>query len=102
MGGGFWQTTEATETKMTAYKILFTPHAQKDINHLPLPIKERVEQVLHKISINPYLGKTLQGEWKGAYSYRLSDYRIIYKINKSSILVIVLKIGHRKDIYRGN
>ena len=99
MGGGFWQAAEVQQAKMTAYKVIFTSHAQKDINHLPPPIKERIEHALERISFNPFLGKALQGEWKGAHSHRVGDYRIIYKIEKNNILIIVLKVGHRKNVY---
>ena len=50
--------------------------------------------------MNPYQGKALRGEFTGKYSYRLGSYRIIYKLRKGELLVIIIDIGHRRDIYK--
>ena len=82
------------------YQILFTEQAKKDIKHLPAPIYARIIKALEIISENPLLGKMLKGELRGLRSYRMGDYRIIYQVESRKIIVIILKIGHRKDVYR--
>jgi len=72
----------------------------KDINNLQANIKTRVEKALDLIGNNPYQGKPLKGEFKGCWSYRLGDYRIIYEIRKAEIVVIVLSVAHRREVYR--
>lgn len=57
-------------------------------------------QALNKISENPYVGKKLVGNLAGYYSYRVSDYRIIFEIKKGELLVYIEKIGHRRDVYK--
>jgi len=47
---------------------------------------------------NVYAGKALKGRYEGLYSLRVGDYRVIYKIE--SFGVLILAIGHRKDVYR--
>jgi mRNA interferase RelE/StbE len=44
-------------------------------------------------------GKPLVGNLKGLWSYRFSDYRVIYQVQQSELLILVVKIGHRKGIY---
>jgi mRNA interferase RelE/StbE len=45
------------------------------------------------------LGKPLTGEFQGYWRYRWGDYRVIYKISEREILILVLRISHRKDVY---
>lgn len=47
----------------------------------------------------PYEGKALQGELKGLRSYRLGSYRILYEIRDERLLVVVIDLGHRREIY---
>lgn len=85
---------------MADYHLVFTKRAKKDIEALPSLIKDRISKALDWIAADPFTGKALKGELKGLYSYRMGSYRIIYQIHKEEILVIVLKIGHRREIYR--
>ena len=45
-------------------------------------------------------GKALQGEKRGLWRYRVGDYRLICDIQDARIKILVLELGHRKDIYR--
>jgi mRNA interferase RelE/StbE len=45
-------------------------------------------------------GKALQGEKRGLWRYRIGDYRLICDIQDERITVLVLELGHRKDVYR--
>lgn len=57
-----------------------------------------IEEVIAK---DPYSGKKLTGKYSGLFSYRFSDYRIIYEIREKKLLVVVLRIRHRKNVYDG-
>ena len=46
------------------------------------------------------MGKALKGEFQGLHSYRMGTHRIIYQVHAREILVVVLKIGHRREVYR--
>ena len=45
-------------------------------------------------------GKALQGEKRGLWRYRVGDYRLICDILHDKIIIMILEVGHRKDIYR--
>lgn len=45
-------------------------------------------------------GKTLKGELKSYWRYRVGNYRILADINDDKIQIIIIQIGHRKDVYR--
>jgi mRNA interferase RelE/StbE len=82
------------------YKIFYTSEAKTAIDKLPLKKKHQIKDAIERIAENPEIGKNLTHELRGLSSYRSGDYRIIYRIQQAEILVIVLAIGHRKDIYK--
>ncbi len=82
------------------YQLRLKPSAKKDLDKIPKRDKERIYILLINLTKNPYIGKKLEGKLSEYYSIRLWPYRIIYKIFKKELLVIVIKIGHRKKIYR--
>lgn len=61
---------------------------------------ERIVHVFDELRSDPFLGKLLKGELKGRYSYRIGNYRIIYRIEHGRLIIIIIDIGHRRDIYR--
>lgn len=83
------------------YRILFTRRAKKDYEALSEAVKPRVLAALEEISRAPFEeGKLLKGEFKGCFSHRMGNYRIVYQIHAKQIIVLVLTIAHRKDVYR--
>ena len=81
------------------YRILYTQEAAKRISKLDSVIKERVRKAVERLSVHPELGKRLTGLLSDRYSYRVGDWRILYKIQRSELIVIVLTVGHRREVY---
>lgn len=80
------------------YEIVFSQKAKKQLFKLERLIQERIISALERIRIRPqsYITK-LVGD--PGYKLRVGDYRVIMDIDKSKLLVLVIKIGHRKNIY---
>jgi mRNA interferase RelE/StbE len=77
--------------------------AAKVLKSLDKPQKQRLEAFIDglKTTGNPRAtGKALQGQLAGYWRYRVSDYRLICQIKDGELLILVIEIGHRKDIYR--
>lgn len=55
---------------------------------------------IDSLAKHPFSGKPLKGDKKGCYSLRYGDYRIIYEIYPTQKVVLIIRIGHRKEIYR--
>ena len=86
---------------MSRFVIRIAPIAKKQIDGLLSDVKTRVFEVLSSVlSESPFLGKALKAELKGLYSYRVGDYRIIYNIVRHQLIVQVLKVMHRREVYR--
>ena len=80
------------------YEIVFSQKAKKQLFKLEKSIQERIISALERIRIRPqsYITK-LVGD--PGYKLRVGDYRLIMDIDKGKLLVLVIKIGHRKNIY---
>jgi len=86
-----------------SYKVEFVKSAKKEFDHLPSKIKERITEALKFLSQNPFSDLLRTKKIKGAdhlYRIRIGDYRLVYEIQKMRLLILVIKIGHRKEIYR--
>ena len=83
------------------YNILFTSSSRKQFSKLTKDIQKRIVTYLEtKVILNPQLhGKNLVGNKKGLWRYRVWDYRIICHINNKELVILILDLGHRRDVY---
>lgn len=66
-----------------------------------LVVQHAFEIFENVIALDPYAGKALAGRHRGLYSYRFSSYRIVYELRKARLVILILRISHRKDMYEG-
>jgi mRNA interferase RelE/StbE len=83
------------------YHIEISHRAAKQIRAIPRQVQERITSSLTTLEQNPRPPgcKQLAGD-SGFYRIRVGDYRVIYSIEDDVLLVLVLKVGPRRDIYR--
>ena len=60
----------------------------------------RFISTIETLKLNPYQGKRLRGKFAGDYSLRVGDYRIVYTVYKDRLVVCIIDLGHRREIYR--
>ena len=85
------------------YSIELSPSALKDLRRLVKSNKkmaDRIVYVIENLGLDPYLGKRLTGDLRDLMSLRAGDYRILYCVIKERILIQIIKIAHRRDVYR--
>ncbi len=82
------------------HAVLIAPRAKKQIDKLPPGIKIKIANAVKELSYDPSLGKALKAQLKGLYSYRVGNYRIIYDIIKRRLVIEIIKVMHRKDVYK--
>jgi mRNA interferase RelE/StbE len=85
------------------WRIEIKAKAAQTINKLDTQHRERIRDFLKKQSSqsNPRTtGKALQGQLSGYWRYRVGDYRLICQIKDNELIILVIEIGHRKNIYR--
>lgn len=87
---------------MNAFQVVLTPEAQADISRLDPAVQTRILDKLEWIGQNVGLlrHRALRGdEWSGCFKYRVGDYRVIYHIDWQAEKLVVLKVGHRREVY---
>ncbi|OGD11728.1 MAG: hypothetical protein A2Y86_09385 [Candidatus Aminicenantes bacterium RBG_13_62_12] len=86
--------------KRPAYRILYTREAKKNVEKLDPSVRKLIRKAIESLSDNPEKGKPLSYELAGLRSLRTSEYRVIYRIRGRELLVIVVAVGHRREIYK--
>lgn len=81
------------------FKILLSPKSNDFLEKLDKIDNERIKKKLKSLSKYPELGKPLAGKLKGLWSLRIGIFRVIYQIRQNELLILVLKIGQRKNVY---
>ena len=83
------------------YKLLFDDKVTKDLKKIDKAWQKKILKKIKTTLIdNPKSGKKLIGNLSLYYRIRVGDYRVIYEVKEDEIIVLVVKIKHRKDIYK--
>lgn len=84
-----------------AYSILLAPAAERQLRALPEPAQKRIVKRLRRLKEKPRPeGATKLAGEDDLYRIRDGDYRIIYTIRNKELIILIVKIGHRKEVYR--
>lgn len=83
-----------------AYKISFTRQSQKDLSNLLNSDFRKVETAIEKLGENPRPHKSKKLTGRDGWRIRIGNYRVIYLIEDDNLIVIVVEIGHRKEVYK--
>jgi len=81
------------------FEIVLTDEAENFIKKCDKDIRNRILKSLRRLEDDPEIGKPLTSILTGLWSLRIGDYRAIYQIKNNKLTVVVIKIGHRKNVY---
>jgi mRNA interferase RelE/StbE len=85
------------------HKIEFSNLAGKELEKIyrsDRKLYSRFISAIEPLQADPFQGKSLKGRLKGDYSLRIGVYRIIYTVYKNKLIVYIIDLGHRKEIYK--
>lgn len=82
------------------HQLILKPRAKKELNKLSEQDYLRIIAAFNELVSNPHAGKKLQGKYKGEWSFRVWPFRIVYRIHKSELIVVVIRIAHRQGVYK--
>ena len=83
------------------YKILLANSAQKDLDKLRGTLLQRIREAISNLRVNPRPhGCTKLRGGENVVRLRISDYRVLYDIDDGNQMVTVLRVKHRRDVYR--
>ena len=86
------------------YNIRWAKPALKALNKMSIVDKEAIRRKMFQIAADPYTShtnvKTLMGGKNGLYRLRHGNWRILYSVDNGELLILVVDIGHRKEVYK--
>ncbi|MDO8753700.1 MAG: type II toxin-antitoxin system RelE/ParE family toxin [Anaerolineales bacterium] len=84
------------------YKISYSKEAEKSLLRMPRNTAKLIREKMEVIAANPYAdhpnAKKLQG--KEGYRLRIGDWRVVYKIKNEQLIIVVMKIASRGEVYK--
>ena len=84
------------------YKIFWKSSAARELRKLPKDVIQRVVQHVEALGSNPVPpGTRKMATVQGAFRLRVGDYRIVYRLFEKELVIEVIRVGHRRDIYPG-
>jgi mRNA interferase RelE/StbE len=85
------------------YEIIIKPTAEKSLDKIPMPARRRIVDALERLRNNPRpAGVVKMANVENLWRIRIGVYRVVYEIHDDRLVVLVLRVAHRKDVYRGN
>lgn len=87
---------------MRTFKIEYKRSALKNIKILPREMEERIRSAIDNLSGNPrpHGSRKISGAGEDRYRVKVGDYRVIYRIYNDYLLVLILRVAHRREAYR--
>ncbi|GAB4419554.1 MAG: type II toxin-antitoxin system RelE/ParE family toxin [Bacteriovoracaceae bacterium] len=87
--------------KKKLWTIEYAESAVKEIQALDGSVKKIIKKAIEeKLMVDPLkFGLPLRRNLSGLFKLRVGDYRIIYQIRKNEVIVLILKVGHRREVY---
>jgi mRNA interferase RelE/StbE len=81
-------------------RIRWERRAVKEVSALEKGDRERIVTAVEGLRDDPLKGSSLSAEWKGFRRLRIGPFRIIYAYQGRDLLISVVRVGHRRDVYR--
>ena len=85
---------------MASYEVVFKKSVAKDLREFPKGDVKRILQRIRSLADDPRPPKSEKLSGQERYRLRQGAYRIVYEIDDKVLIVLVVKIGHRRDVYR--
>ena len=82
------------------YSIRIKGSAAGELRRVAKPEMARIAAAIDRLAENPFLGSALKGDLRGLRRLRIGDYRVLYEIQKDVLVVLVVRIAHRREVYR--
>lgn len=85
---------------MASYELAFRKSVAKDLRRLPNKDVKRILERIRALAKEPRPAGCEKLSGQERYRIRLGDYRIVYQVEDHRLIVLVIKVGHRREVYR--
>lgn len=83
-----------------SYSIRIRESAAKELRRVSKPDRARIVAAIDRLTETPRLGAALKGGLRGLRRLRVGDYRVVYEVRDDELIVLVVRVAHRRDAYR--
>jgi len=83
-----------------AYSVSFSVAARREFHALETTMRERVLRAVQRLALDPYRAPNVKALKGGGYRLRVGDYRVLYELKNDILVVLVVQIAHRREVYR--
>jgi len=82
------------------YSLQIRRSAARDLERISKPDRVRLIEAIDRLRETPWAGGTLKGEFGGLRRLRVGHYRIIYEVLEDQLVILVVRVAHRREAYR--
>ena len=82
------------------YSISIKQSAIKALQKIDHTQRLRLIETIDKLKTNPNAGSVLKGEFSGLRRIRIGDYRIVYEVQNQQLIILVVRVAHRREVYK--
>ena len=82
------------------WRLTFRPSAQRELDGLDPPTRGHIQRALLRLATNPRQTPNVKALADGNFRLRVGDWRVVYALHDDVLLVLVLRVGHRREVYR--
>ncbi len=82
------------------YSIRIKRSAARELDRVPKTDRQRILPAIDRLAEQPLAGSALKGDLRGLRRVRVGNYRIVYEVLDDVLVVLVVRVGHRRDTYR--
>ena len=83
-----------------SFSIRIKKSAARELKRLAKPDRIRIVAAIDRLAETPHLGAALKGDLRGLRRLRVGDHRVVYEVRDDELIVLVVRIAHRRDVYR--
>ncbi len=82
------------------YSVSIKQSAAKALSKIERADRLRLIDAIDQLATNPAAGGVLKGEYAGLRRIRVGNYRVVYEVQDQKLVILVVRIGHRREVYR--
>lgn len=90
----------ARSRRRVTWTVRPTRQAERQLDALDAPTRQRVANALARLARDPYASPSVKALHGGGYRLRVGDWRVIYTLRDDALVVLVLRVGHQREVYR--
>ena len=83
-----------------SFSIRIKESAAKELRRVARPDRVRIAAAIDRLAETPHLGAALKGDLRGLRRLRVGDYRVVYEVRDEELVVLLVRVAHRRDAYR--